>query len=60
MASESAHEASPINEIATEHDLHSVMVGQWKNDLLEVGSRARAARLERVIGQLTMKGEHAR
>jgi hypothetical protein len=53
VASESAHEASTINEIATEHDLHSVMVGQWKNDLLEGAS-------ERMIGQLTMKGERAR
>ena len=73
VALEAARGARTINEIAAEHDLHPVQVGQWKKDLLEgaptVFERGGAAkkseesverersRLERKIGQLTMEVE---
>lgn len=73
VALEAARGAKTINEIAAEHDLHPVQVGQWKKDLLEgaaaVFERGGAekkeeeaaererARLERKIGQLTMEVE---
>lgn len=73
VALEAARGAKTINEIAAEHDLHPVLVGQWKKDLLEgaaavferCGSAKKdeeaaereRARLERKIGQLTMEVE---
>ena len=73
VALEAARGVKTINEIAAEHDLHPVQVGQWKKELLEraaaVFERGGAdkkdeeaaererARLERKIGQLTMEVE---
>ena len=71
VALEAARGAKTINEIAAEHDLHPVLVGQWKKDLLEGAAAvferggsakkdeeaAERARLERKIGQLTMEVE---
>jgi transposase len=60
VALEAARGVKTINEIASEHDLDPVQVGQWKKELLEraaaVFERERA-RLERKIGQLTMEVE---
>ena len=73
VALEAARGAKTINEIAAEHDLHPVQVGQWKKELLEGAATAfergnaakkdeevaerERARLERKIGQLTMEVE---
>ena len=73
VALEAARGVKTINEIAAEHDLHPVQVGQWKKELLEraaaVFERGGAdkkdeeaaererARLERKVGQLTMEVE---
>jgi len=35
VALEAARGVKTINEIAAEHDLHPVQVGQWKKELLE-------------------------
>jgi transposase-like protein len=73
VALEAARGLKTINEIAAEHDLHPVQVGQWKKDLLEgaaavferggvvkkdeEAAERERARLERKIGQLTMEVE---